>query len=80
MAEQKQFVVVSVASNGVVHAWGPYDSRREATNAKNRMKTQVKKDWPIEYYPQYHLPGAIKYSVCEIITHRAEKRRREGKK
>lgn len=62
----EQFVVVTVANNGVVHAWGLYSSRREANNAKARMKTKLKRDWPIEYYPEYHEPGAIKYHVCQV--------------
>lgn len=69
-----QFVVVSIASNGVVHAWGPYETRREAINAKGRMKTQYKKDYPVAWYPEYHVPGAIKYSVCQVLRHTVDKR------
>lgn len=65
MAEM-QYVVVTIANNGVVHTWGPYDSRREANNAKARMKNRLKRDFPIDWYPEYHEPGAIRYSVCQL--------------
>lgn len=39
------FVVVSVADNGVVHAWGPFGTRREAMNARSRGMRHAAKYW-----------------------------------
>lgn len=66
------FVVVSIADNGVVHAWGdgtvlepgrPYGSRREAMNARDRARREFdrrQRSGEIE-------AGSITLHVCKVL-------------
>lgn len=64
------FVVVSVADNGVVHAWGdgtvpepgrPYSSRREAINARARARREF------DRRVREGEPGSVTLHVCKVL-------------
>ena len=66
MISDEAFVVVSIADNGVVHAWGdgsvldngrPYATRREAVNSAARARRHAE---------HMHGPGRVKFHVCPV--------------
>lgn len=57
----EQFVVVTVADNGVVHAWGknrdkPYESRSQAASAIKKHKRKRPED-----------VKGVQFKVCRIM-------------
>lgn len=71
-----QFVVVTVASNGVVHAWGrgsidpnadpavPFETRNQASSVAARFRREEKRR---QEDPWERERGTVKVSVCQIL-------------
>ena len=52
------FVVVTIAENGVIHAWGPYDTPHDARKQVNRFRSDDRR---------YQREGDVRYAVCKLL-------------
>lgn len=70
-----QFVVVTVASNGAVHAWGrgtsepgaeavPFETRNQASSVAQRFRREEKRRQDDRWERER---GTVKVSVCQIL-------------
>jgi hypothetical protein len=72
MADEGIYVVVSVADNGVIHAWGegpvvngtvtPFLTRTDARRECDRMKRAERKEW-LEEGEEVR----VKFKVCKVL-------------
>lgn len=51
----------------IVHSWGPYKSRREANNARNRAKTAARRDAKSWYTDDPIASGKLTFHVGEVF-------------
>lgn len=62
------YVIVTVADNGVIHAWGhpatgdPFAEQSKARTEVARMRRRARRD-----YPEYSDVGVV-YRVCKLLS------------
>lgn len=72
MADEGLYVVVSIADNGIVHAWGagpaggedivPFTTRTEARRVRDGMARKEKQEW-LEEGEQVR----VRFKVCKVL-------------